>query len=49
VLVTVGWAVWLEYFVARVALGFGGWQAAAMVALDYAIAQVASGLMDRLS
>jgi hypothetical protein len=48
VLVIVGWALWLEYFVARVALGFGGLQAAALVALDFAISQVASGVMDQL-
>jgi hypothetical protein len=49
VLVIVGWAVWLEYFVARVALGFGLWQGIAMVALDYAISQVAQNVMDRLN
>jgi hypothetical protein len=48
VLVIVGWAVWLEYFVARVALGFTGLQAVAMVALDFALSQVGSGLMDQL-
>lgn len=48
VLVIVGWAVWLEYFVARLALDFSGLQAGAMVLLDFAISQMASGLMDRL-
>jgi len=48
VLVIVFWAVWLEYFVARVALGFSGLQAVAMVALDFALSQVASGLMEQL-
>jgi hypothetical protein len=48
VLVIVFWALWLEYFVARVALGFGRWQAIAMVALDYALSQVAQSVMERL-
>ncbi len=48
VLVTVGWALWLEYFIARLALAFTPLQAAALVALDFAITQIASGVMDRL-
>ncbi len=48
VLVIVFWAIWLEYFVARVALGFGLWQAIAMVALDYALSQMAQSVMERL-
>jgi hypothetical protein len=48
VLVILGWSVWLEYFVARVALGFGVWHGIAMVALDFALSQVAQSVMDRL-
>ncbi len=47
-LVTVGWALWLEYFVARVGLGFNVVQAVAMVVLDYAVSQVVSLLMEQL-
>jgi hypothetical protein len=48
VLVAIGWALWLEYFVARLALAFAPLQAAALVALDFAVSQIASGLMERL-
>ncbi len=48
VLAILGWALWLDYFVARVALGFALWQAIALVALDYAISQAAQSVMDRL-
>jgi hypothetical protein len=48
VLVAIGWALWLEYFIARLALAFSPLQAAGLVVLDFAITQVASGLMEGL-
>lgn len=39
-LVAIGWALWLEWFLARTALDFGRWQAIGLVALSYLIASV---------
>lgn len=44
VLVVVGWAIWLEWYATRVALGIGGLAAAAFVLLDYAISLTAFGI-----
>lgn len=43
-LVAVGWAIWLEWFATRVALGVGGLAAAALVLLDYAITLTVFGV-----
>ncbi len=44
-----GYAVWLQWFAARAALGVNGLRAAAFVLLDFAIAIFLSGLVLRLS
>ena len=44
VLVATGWAIWLEWYATRVALGVGGLAAAAFVLLDYAIILTALGI-----
>lgn len=36
-LVTTGWAIWLEWYAARVTLGVGGVAAAGIVLFDYAV------------
>ncbi|WP_244457541.1 hypothetical protein [Roseomonas fluvialis] len=47
-LIAVGYALWLQWFTARAALGVNGLRAAAFVALDLAIAVFLSGLVVRL-
>lgn len=44
-----GYALWLEWFVARQALGVGGGQAAALVGLDLALALFIGGLIATLT
>ena len=44
VLVATGWAIWLEWYAIRTALGVGGVAAAAFVLLDYAISLTAFGI-----
>jgi len=48
-LLGLGYAVWLQWFVARAALGVSGLRAAAFVALDLGIAIFLSGLVIRIS
>jgi hypothetical protein len=48
-LIGLGYALWLSWFVARDALGIGGWRAAAMVAADQAFGLFVGGLMNRVS
>ncbi len=36
-LVATGWALWIEWYATRVALGVGGWRAAGLVLLDEAL------------
>lgn len=43
-LVALGWALWLEWFAARIALGVTGLAAAGLVGLDVAIGLLLSGL-----
>ena len=43
-LIVTGWAVWLEWYATRVALGVGGLAAAGFVLLDYAISLAAFGV-----
>lgn len=43
-LVSVGWALWLEYFLARAALGFGVLASTGMVALSYLVATLMASL-----
>lgn len=47
-LVAVGYALWLQWFTARAALGVSGLRAAGFVALDLAIALFLSGLVVRM-
>ena len=44
-----GYAMWLEWFVARTALGLPGLRAAALVLMDLAIGLFLAGLVQRLS
>ena len=44
VLVVTGWAIWLEWYATRVALGVGGLAAAGFVLLDYAISLATFGI-----
>lgn len=48
-LLGLGYAVWLQWFAARVTLGVSGMRAMAFVALDMAIAIFLSGLVVRLA
>lgn len=48
-LAALGYAVWLEWFVARQALGVQPMQAAALVGLDLAIGLFLGGFIERLS
>jgi hypothetical protein len=48
-LITVGYALWLQWFTARAALGVNGLRAAGFVALDLAIAVFLSGRVVRRS
>ena len=48
-LAAVGYALWLEWFVARAALQLGGGQAVALVALDLVIGLFVHGLVAQLS
>ncbi len=48
-LAALGYAMWLEWFVAKAALRIGGGQAAGFVAIDLAIGIVVSGMVARLS
>lgn len=48
-LVAIGYALWLQWFTARAALGVSGLRASAFVALDLAIALFLSGLVIRIS
>ncbi len=48
-LVAIGYALWLQWFTARAALGVSGLRAMAFVALDLAIALFLSGLVLRLA
>jgi hypothetical protein len=45
-LVALGWALWLEWFAARVALDVSGFAAFGMVALDVALGLLLSGVTD---
>jgi hypothetical protein len=47
-LVAIGYALWLQWFTARAALGVGGLRAAGFVVLDLAIALFLSGLVIRM-
>lgn len=48
-LVAIGYALWLQWFTARAALGVNGLRAAGFVALDLAIAIFLSGLVLRIA
>ena len=46
---TFGYAMWLEWFVAREALGVNGFQAATFVALDLAISIFLAGAVQAVT
>jgi hypothetical protein len=48
-LVTIGWALWLEWYVARLALGVGPLAAAATVSIDQSIGIILASLAMALS
>ncbi len=48
-LASLGYVVWLEWFVARIALGVSGVQAAGFVLMDIVISIFVAGLVQRLS
>lgn len=48
-LIGLGYALWLEWFVARLALRLGGGQAAGLVLLDLMLSLFVGGLVARLS
>jgi hypothetical protein len=48
-LIALGYVLWLEWFVARIALGVSGMQAAGFVAIDVALSLFVAGLVAKLS
>ncbi len=48
-LVTLGWAIWLEWYATRTALAIGGLPAALFTLLDLALGVALAGLADLLA
>ncbi|OYW09917.1 MAG: hypothetical protein B7Z53_01975 [Rhodospirillales bacterium 12-71-4] len=48
-LAVVGYSLWLEWFVARVALGISGWRATGLVVLELVLGLFIAGIVHRIS